>query len=231
MRRFAIFLVAIPVALVCARLGMWQLSRLQQRRATNAALRAAMAQGPIQLSGRPAEIESFHPAKGSGSFDYQRQLVVDGVSQEGMPGVIVVTPLMLDDSAAVLVERGWIASPDGRTVDLARLREMDSSTVEGFTVDPGPDAGFAVGADWPRHVLRPSPKAVAAIYPYRILPYLVRRTNPPTLGSPLRPVPLPELTEGPHLGYAMQWFFFAAVAVVGSIVIFRREGGRGKREE
>jgi len=225
MRRYAIFLIAIPLALVSVRLGFWQLSRLHQRRALNASLKTAMAQPPIRLNERPGRVEPFHPVSVTGRFDYERQLVVDGVSQQGMPGVIVVTPVMIADSDAVLVERGWIVSPDGRTVDVARVRETDSATIQGFAVEPGPDAGLAVGEEWPRHVLRPSPTAVARLYPYHLLPYLVRRSDPPALGSPLRPVPLPELTEGPHLGYAFQWFFFAAVALVGSVVIYRREKG------
>jgi surfeit locus 1 family protein len=227
MRRYAIFLIAIPVAVICVRLGFWQLSRLHQRRAFNAATRTAMAATPVSLSGRPPQVSPFYQVQGSGAFDYQRQVVVDAVSLDGIPGVVVVTPLFIWDSTAVLVERGWVASADGRTVDLGRLREGDSASIGGIVIEAGQSAGLAAGeSDWPRHVLRPSPETLKSVYPYPILPYVIRRTSAPPVGSPLRPFPLPELTEGPHLGYAFQWFFFAVVALVGSVFIYQREQRR-----
>lgn len=222
MRRYAIFLFAIPAALVCARFGIWQLSRLQQRRASNAVLHAAMTQEPIQLNSRQQTYQPFRAVAASGRFDYDRQVVVEGAPIEGAPGVIVVTPLRLGDSTAVLVERGWVFSPDGQTVDLGRTRESDSTTVSGVIVDPGAEAGTVPGAEWPKRVQRPSPNVLGPLYPYKLLPYVVRRTDPPAL-SALRPVPLPELSDGPHLGYAFQWFAFAIIAVVGSVFIYRKE--------
>jgi surfeit locus 1 family protein len=185
----------------------------------------------VSLSERPPEIKPYYRVEATGAYDYQRQLVVDAVALDGVPGVVVITPLLLADSTAVLVERGWTPSADGRTVDLVRLREGDSAKVNGVIVDAGREPGFSAGNDWPRHLLRPSPAAVRNLYPYQILPYVVRRTDPPAMGSGFRPFPLPELNEGPHLGYAFQWFFFAAVALVGSVFLYRREAGSGKREE
>src|SRR5688572_18165973 len=99
MPRYSVFLVSVPVAAVCAGLGVWQLSRLGERRAHNVEMGAAMAERTV-----------------TGRFDYGRQVVVVARVIRGSPAVIIVTPLILADSTAVLVERGWLPSPDARTV-------------------------------------------------------------------------------------------------------------------
>ena len=223
MRRYAIFFVAVPVAALCIRLGFWQVSRLQQRQARNAAFRAALAQPPVDLAGFTGELEIFRSVRAAGRFDYDRQIVVDASAVNGVPAVIVVTPLRLADSSAVLVDRGWVPSPDARTVRLDSLREADSVEVSGAVVDPGPDVPVKSDSVWPKHVQRPTPRSLAQLYPYPIRPYMVRRTDPPAPGRRLISVPLPALTEGPHLSYAIQWFAFAIIALVGSVLIYRKE--------
>ncbi|WP_419551423.1 SURF1 family protein [Candidatus Poriferisodalis sp.] len=52
----------------------------------------------------------------------------------------------------------------------------------------------------------------------------------PGLSVPV-PVPPPELAAGPHLGYALQWFSFAAVAIVGYSLVLRHQARRGESEQ
>ena len=229
MRRYSIFLVAIPVATICVALGFWQTGRLLERRARNAEVRAAMTLPPLRLEDRPIAVEASRPVTGIGRFDYQRQIVVDARVMEGRPAVIVVTPLLLDDSTAVLVERGWAFSPDARTVALDQLRESDSAKVTGWVQPAGPATTTASDSAWPKHVQRADPRAVAAAYPYRLLPYVVRRAGP-VHADGMRPLPLADLGDGPHLGYAVQWFAFAGIVLIGSFLLFRKEGAvRGGR--
>jgi cytochrome oxidase assembly protein ShyY1 len=60
--------------------------------------------------------------------------------------------------------------------------------------------------------------------PFDLAPFAIqlRAQDPPNAELPV-PVPLPELSEGPHLSYAIQWFCFAAVAVAGAAILMRRE--------
>ncbi len=208
MGRYKLFLISVPVALVCVGLGLWQLSRLQERRARNAVARGTRLEQSL-----------------TGRFDYQRQVVVDGLSMNGAPVVVVVTPLVLPDSTAVFVERGWVPSPDAHTVDLDSLNEGEQVEVRGIQLDPGPPVPLIVGGLWPKHVPRISPATLATLYPYKFADHLVRREN---VKAPLRPVPLPELTNGPHLGYAIQWFSFAIIVLVGSVFLNRsKAAGQG----
>ena len=178
---------------------------------------------PLRLEDRPPAVAASRPVTGTGRFDYGRQIVVDARMMEGRPAVIVVTPLLLDDSTAVLVERGWAPSPDARAIALDSLRESDSVKVTGWVLPAGPTTTTPADSAWPKHVQRADPGAVAAAYPYRLLPYVVRRTSP-VHASGMRPIPPPELSDGPHLGYAVQWFSFAVIVLIGSFVLFRKEG-------
>jgi surfeit locus 1 family protein len=143
---------------------------------------------------------------------------------------------MLTADTAVLVERGWAPAPDGRTVQLSSLGEMDAAQLEGVFLPPsGTGLELDVAEGWPKFVRELDTRAIGEDYRYALLPLVLRRTgNSDSLPSAMRPVPLPELTNGPHLSYAMQWFSFATIAVIGSIVLFVRLGSEqmpaGKEE-
>jgi len=69
---------------------------------------------------------------------------------------------------------------------------------------------------------------LAGSYPYVLLPVVLRRTeDPSTLPPAMRPIPLPELTDGPHKSYALQWFSFAGIALIGGVALFVRRSSAG----
>jgi surfeit locus 1 family protein len=61
--------------------------------------------------------------------------------------------------------------------------------------------------------------------PYPLLPaYVELEAQQPGVAGPLpRLIPAPDLDDGPHLAYAVQWFIFSTLAVVGWVVVVRRE--------
>lgn len=213
MRRYVPLVVGVLVALVCARLGLWQLDRLAARRALNTELERQGALAPLLLQQEirapvaPADLR-YRQASANGVFDFDRQVVEMARPRQGAPGVYVLTPLRLGDGRRVLVNRGWIYSPDARTVDLSALMEPETTTVRGLFVPPRSD---------PRAV---RPDTLSPDF----LPAILRRTARPA-GAPEGLIPLdpPELTEGPHLSYAVQWFAFGTIALVGGVLLYRRE--------
>ncbi len=222
MRRYLILAVAFAVAAVCGRLGMWQLDRREQRQVRNQLVVTRSAMPPLELAADsdPDSLD-FRRVLLSGLFDFERQIVEVARSYHGTPAVNVVTPLRLPGGKAVLVERGSVLSPDARTVDLAKLVEPDSTVVVGVLIPA--EGEIAVGYGWPRYVRRANPVGLEAEYPYALFPLVLRRTELPAAApADLAVVPLPELTGGPHLSYAIQWFSFAVIAVVGSLILFVR---------
>ena len=215
MKRYAGLLVGLAVALVCGRLGFWQLDRRAERRALNATLDTRLALPPLAfdsgttLVGMVPDSLRFRRARAAGRLDFSGQVIEIARSFQGAPGVHVLTPVRLADGVGVLVDRGWTYAADGMTVDPGLLGEPDSTVVEG--VFGLPSGRFGVGPD----TLRVG---------YPLLPVVLRRTSPsPGMPAALRPVPPPALDDGPHLSYAIQWFSFAAIALVGGALLARRD--------
>src|SRR5918998_6664213 len=91
---------ALSVAAVCVRLGVWQLSRLAERRARNAEAAASMHGAPVALADLAGDslAPRFRRVRVSGSFDFEHELVVTGKTRQGSPGVHIITPLRQDGS-------------------------------------------------------------------------------------------------------------------------------------
>ncbi len=233
MRRYLVFVVAFAAAALFVRLGVWQLQRLGERRALNAAIAERIAAPvlealPLQAGATLPDSFRFRRARVAGVFDFTREIVLTGRAYYGTPGVHVVTPFRLDDSVALLVERGWVFSPDGRTVDdYEALMEPDTAVVSGVLLLPSSVPEVPGGnSAWPRHARGIDTERLAPAYPYRLVSLVLRRTvTDSSFPEPMRALTAPEVDSGPHLSYAIQWFAFAVIAVVGSVLLFRRSGG------
>lgn len=235
-RRTLLFvLFALALATACVRLGMWQLDRLGQRRLRNelVAARLAAPTTPLAEMTRDTAAARYRRATVSGTYDYPYEFVLSSQSRTGSPGVNVITPLTPPGTdTAVLVNRGWVYSPDGMRVDFGRWRETDTATVTGYLVPltAGGRGGVTTSSS-ARAVRRLDRDTVGARLPYPIAPYVLVALGdrPPARDSvPVR-LAAPLLDEGPHLGYAFQWFAFAAIAVIGAAVTVRAERSPARR--
>jgi surfeit locus 1 family protein len=233
-RRTIFFCVlALGAAALFVRLGFWQLSRLHERRAHNAVVAAQRLDPPLEFAALPRDTGAAHyrAAHVEGRYDYEHEIVLASRTRGGSPGVEILTPVRVAGSdTAVLVDRGWVYSPDGATVDLARWREGDSARVAGYVATYMPDDGVTTSVFGPRVVRRASRSEIAAKVPYPVAPYFLIVTS--DSAGPNHPVrrEQPVLDEGPHRSYAIQWFSFALIAIGGAAaVVFReREEQRGR---
>lgn len=242
-QRVAVALAALTVAAVCIRLGFWQLDRLQQRRTYNAAVQAAMELPPLQLDSIGADSISrdldaflYRSATATGRFCTRNAVLLRGRTDTGRPGVHLVIPMRLDDGRFLLVNRGWLYAPDGATADPRPYLPDVRSSVQGLlqripseNVDAQPltvEAGDSSFQTYRRlDYARISAELPGLLFPLYLeaTPDSARRT-----AEGPRPVPMPMLDEGPHFGYAVQWFSFAAIALLGPLVfVFVRRSGKG----
>ncbi|HYL22142.1 MAG TPA: SURF1 family protein [Gemmatimonadales bacterium] len=215
---------ALAIAALCVRLGFWQLSRLRQRRERNAAVLAARARPPLEASrALTADAAQDRQLIARGSYDFAHEQFWHGRSYEGVPGVDLITPLRLSDGTAVLVDRGWVPSPDGYHVDARPYREAAEAALLGLGVRAPRAPGDVV------------PGRLRDSLPYPILPFIIQELPAAgPLGRPdvgLRRWPAPELNDGPHLSYAIQWFSFAAIIAVGSAALLRQRRVPGSRPQ
>jgi len=225
-RSIAFCALAVLAAATCVRLGVWQLARLHEKLRRNEIIAAQQRAAPVALATLPPDTGSAHyrEATVTGRFDYEHELILSGRTHLGSPGVNLVTPVRLPGTdTAVLVNRGWVYSPDGGRADRARWREADSATVIGYVELYAPDAGVTRSINDPRIVRRVSRAEIASKIPYPVAPYYLVVTGDTADGPHPARNELPALDEGPHRSYAIQWFSFAALALAGGLMIFLRE--------
>ncbi|HET7564177.1 MAG TPA: SURF1 family protein [Gemmatimonadaceae bacterium] len=222
--------VVILIAALFSRLGVWQLHRLHERRARNAEVAARTAMAPVPLDKLPTDTAKalYRRVTLTGVYDYPRQFVITARSFNGSPGVYLMTPMrLLGSNRAVLVNRGWVYSPDASSVTLERWREADTVTITAFVEEFDRARGLPEGND-PQHWRELDPARVARVLPYHVEPYfvVVLPDGKPPVPSEIARLSPPPLDEGPHKSYAIQWFSFAAIALFGLVFLFRPELAR-----
>ena len=226
-RNIVFLLLSVLVAAGCVRLGFWQLSRHRERVGRNALVEARLREPAVGVAQLPRDTAAlrFRRATATGVPVYDREIVLAARVHRGSPGVHVLTPLrILGTDSLLLVNRGWAYSPDGATVELAKWREWEGSvSLSGF-VEPIPDVPSAAVTGRERTLRRLHRPDVERLAGGPVLPYYLVTTDPP-MGAgadALARVEPPALDEGSHLSYAVQWFFFAAIAFVGGVLVTRR---------
>ena len=163
----------------------------------------------------------------SGSPDYDHELIYASRSYKGSPGVNILTPVRVAGrDTAVIVDRGWVYAPDGETVDLAKWHDRD--TVFTGYVEEFPSVDGAMSTVHPRTIMRLGYAAVSKALPFPVAPvYIVMLGDSVVAPDRLARLTPPSLDEGPHLNYAIQWFAFAVIALVGvGVVLTQRRGAR-----
>lgn len=238
-------LFVIALAVVMVNLGFWQLSRLDEKRDRNALVEARTEQPEVPVDellapgdGQGAVDDSrYRTVTATGTYDEGATVEVRNRSLDGTPGAWLVTPLEIEGAGGepalrVGVIRGFVGfGPDG-SLDPAEAPSGEV-TVTGLVMDPDRLGGTA-GRD-----LEP------LMAEGDVLPAVVNATasDPPEPagaeagGDPgageqgtLVPVPPPELDEGPHLSYAVQWFIFSTIAIAGYPLVLRRVVARRGKE-
>lgn len=217
---------AVLASAIFIRLGVWQIARLHEKRRRNAIIEMQQRAAPVPVSELPRDTGAVHyrAASATGRYDFEHELVLSGRTHQGSPGVELLTPLRLSGrDTAVLVNRGWVYSADAGTVDRARWRERESTTVTGYIeLFAREEPVLARAPKDPWLVRRMTRGDIEAKLPYPIAPfYLVATSVEDSAGPARRDIPV--LDDGPHLSYAMQWFFFAAIALGGAGVVLLRE--------
>jgi cytochrome oxidase assembly protein ShyY1 len=224
-RRAAIVALAGVVALVCSALGFWQLQRLSDRRARNAAIEGERSRDPrpVTSARTNAPLPAYTPVRVTGTFDAEREVLVYGRPFDGRSGHWLLTPLVFDDGSAILVVRGWVPFAYQRAPVAEAAPPDGAVTIRGFLL---PDEGDGASEpDTDRVIGRVHVEGIASVLPYPVYPSPIQLTesSEPHRGDLPVPIGWPEISEGPHLSYAIQWFSFASIAVAGAVVLLRRE--------
>ena len=223
--------VAIVVAATCVRLGFWQLGRLHGRKDANRGIAAAERLPPAPLAELLAQVHDpsalrFLRVEVTGTYDAAREVLLYGRdASTGEAGNHVLTPLVLPGGGAVVVDRGWVPIDAAVPVTGDGAAAPGRVSVSGVIFPPDALSTPTQGASPVVRVIKVDLGVLGGQLPYRLLPvYVLLQTQSPAQSGRLpEPPPLPELTNGPHFSYAIQWFSFAAIAIVGYFVVLHRE--------
>ncbi|WP_372729109.1 SURF1 family protein [Nocardioides sp.] len=233
-RRWALFALAVVVLAYGAwLLGQWQFHRLEDRKARNAVVERNEALPPAPVAeildvGVPVDAEDeWRVVTATGTYAVEDTVIIRYRTREGASGVDVVVPLVTADGPTLLVDRGWVATDN---------RGMDASEV------PDPPAGEVTVTGWVRadatgdstKVSGLSSRSISSVEIGRALDrevyrgFVDLRSETPEPEQPLAGAELPELNDGPHFFYGLQWWFFGALAIFGFFYLLYDEwrGGR-----
>ncbi|GAB3788433.1 SURF1 family cytochrome oxidase biogenesis protein [Nocardioides ungokensis] len=241
-RRWLLFaLVVVLLAYATWWLGEWQFHRLADRKQSNAIISTNESRDPAPVAdvlspGRPVSTsDEWRVVTATGTYDSAETVVVRYRTRDGESGIDVVVPLVTADGTAVLVDRGWMPSEN---------QGEDPTDV------PDPPSGKVTVTGWVRvdatdsaEVSDHSTRAISSVEIARTIDqpvyggFVDLKTESPAPAQPLESTELPELDNGPHFFYGLQWWFFGVLAVFGFFYLLydewrsQRSGETSTREE
>ncbi|MCP3975786.1 MAG: SURF1 family protein [bacterium] len=227
-------LVAVAAIVAFILLGFWQLRKHDERSAFDARIAERTIDAPMGLE-KARELSvlelDFRQVAVTGKYDVAREVVQLAQTFNGRSGNYLLTPLVLDDGTAIVVNRGWIpidfvgppilgAEPttvEVSIVGVARPAEIRRGL---GPVDP-PDGDLD-------RISRVDLNRLAPQFPYPIGDFYLQLVSPPSSDTIPLVLDLPEPGGGPpHLPYAVQWFIFAAVVAAGYPILLRSTARKG----
>ena len=206
-------LVALTVAL-----GNWQRHRAAEKEALAARAQAAAAEAPLELSGGENDAAHllYREVRATGEYDAAHQLLIDNRVHAGRPGFHVVAPLRLAHGGRfVLVDRGWIAQSPRRSELPVAPPPPGTVTVSGLATLP--PRYFELTHASPTGMLWQNLDIgrIGAATGLDLLPIVIEQAN---AGAPqdglVRDWPPPDFGADRSRSYALQWYSFAALAMV-----------------
>lgn len=247
-------LLILAVAVTMVELGFWQIRRLHQTLQRRAAIERRMDAPPQPLARILQRYDTAGPLYAPNSADYRKvtatgrydpsaEVLLRSRSRGGHPGFHVLTPLVLADGKALLVDRGWVPFIDSDPPVPAAAPPSGQVTVTGLLRRPAPEPSGPFKAISPqdpatgplKKTFYANPHRLQAQMPFPLIDaYLwLGKQDPPQPGAlPALPEP-PKLDSGAtHVSYAIQWFGFMVIGVIGySVNVLRRSRERPEQEE
>ncbi len=225
---------------VLIRLGFWQLDRLDQRRAFNDHYLEQVSAEPINLSDQPLpdglDGMEYRKISVEGNYDFSHEIFLQNHAYENQPGYRVVTPLLIENqNLAVLIDRGWISLTDLQNISSINEQYKQLQTINGIIRNPNSRDKIVdkvkSSEDNSDFYLYVDIESVQNKTDYQILPIYIQLEGDSPGEKPIPQVQEIEITEGPHFGYALQWFFFASLLGLGYPFFVRKQLRENTREK
>jgi surfeit locus 1 family protein len=209
-------LAAVLGAAATARLGVWQLDRAAQKIALRDSIADRAKLPPIaatDLARTAADAAAQHHrhVRLEGTWRPEHTVFLDNRQMAARPGFFVVTPLVLPQGLAVLVQRGWVPRDANQRTRLPPVPTPATPVALEGRIAPPPARlyEFEHGGDG-RIRQNLDLEAFGRETGLALAPLSVLQLDDP--GDGLRRAwPVPAFEVHTHHGYAFQWFALSAL--------------------
>ncbi len=218
-------LVAGCLLLACCALfislGVWQLSRADEKRAIEAKLQASLTKAAESWH---AGTQAFTRVRAKGRFDNAHIFLIDNRTHLGEPGVQVVQAFETEEGQRLLVDRGWMPYPNRQSLPQPATPvgqiEIIGLVLPDFGVGPRlGDERDTRSDDQPRLLQQLDLERMGVLAGAKQTSILRLRSGEP--GALItRPFELPMGAQR-HTGYAVQWFGLALASILLTLILVR----------
>ena len=217
-------LAGVVVMVVCALLSQWQWNRAVERAAANEVIAHSHEAAPLYET-LPAgealdEDVRWTLVEATGVYDPERETVLRAQTNNSVNGFEIVTPLVLEDGTAILVDRGFVASESTGEVPDYPAPPSGEVTVTGRVYEYEGPSGGVTEVEGHLESRRLSDEMLAPYYEYELRDAWIADIEP---AEGLAPLETPSFKDWQNYSYAAQWALFAAMVPVGWVVLVRRE--------
>jgi cytochrome oxidase assembly protein ShyY1 len=233
-RWVALFLVVVVLAYATWWLGRWQFHRLEDRKHDNAVVErnegtAPAPVGDVLAAGRDVDSDDeWRAITATGTYVADETVIVRYRTHDGASGVDVVVPLQTDGGPALLVDRGWLPADNSAAApDDVPAPPAGEVTVTGYVRQDATGDSAKVSEGSTRSI---SSKQIGPAIGREVYGGFVDLADEdPAPQTPLVKADLPDLGNGPHFFYGLQWWFFGLLAVFGFCYLAYDEWTGGAR--
>lgn len=222
-------LLAVILVALCIQGARWQYDRHEVRHAKNELIRANIAKDSITepaLSSAELNEVVWRTINISGRFLPGTEILIRNRYHEGKYGFGVVTLFESTSGKKYWVDRGWVVAgkdaltpPSVKPVTNALISIEGRVRVENLESQIAGTVFAVPGADGNSQLARWNNEKSIVTEPF----YFDLIQAPQTSFTPDVPAALPELSDGPHLAYSVQWILFAGLVLFGLYLVIREE--------
>jgi cytochrome oxidase assembly protein ShyY1 len=177
---------------------------------------------PLRSLAQEPKKHEWQPVVATGKFDLTSQILLRNRYNEGVYGFELLTLFTDLEGRKFWVDCGWVKAGENATTkpDLPQLPSEQISIAGRLRLDTSLPSGsfFAIpGKSSDALIARANAQSGFSTESF----YLDLLSGSDPLLTPRVPAQLPELSDGPHMAYALQWIFFGGLVVYGRWLIRR----------
>ena len=221
-RWIALTLFLLILIYLFIRLSNWQFDRYDQRVLRNESTNVALSLAPKKIDSvsQMSDLKQWEKIELTGIYLSDQSKLVRKQYLENNLGFWVITPFKIQNGENILVNRGWIpigsSASSNQSIPLAPVGTVN---LEGYLQT------FNESITQPKDLPLNQVNTIDYKYFESAIAnnFYVQLAKSSPMDNQVAIIPLPELSNGPHFSYAIQWILFALLLPIGWYVLLKNE--------